>query len=213
MKLDAFRQDLIQKLGEENLRKIETAHIGIAGAGGLGSNCAMNLVRVGFKKLTIVDFDQVEPTNLDRQFFFADQIGMNKTKALQANLLRINPDLELNMRDLRVEDSNVFEIFRDCDVVVECFDRAEAKSMLVSGLLPTGKLIVTGSGLGGIGSSDEIQTHWIKKNLVIIGDLHSDIKTKPALAPRVSLAAAKQADVVLDYVIRGGNFSPTQGSL
>jgi len=198
--LDAFRQDLIQKLGETKLAKIEQANIGIAGAGGLGSNCAACLVRVGFKRLTIADFDRVDAANLDRQFYFEDQVGMEKVEALRTNLLRINACLELQMLAVKLDPGNILEIFRDCDVVVECLDRAEAKSMLVSGMLPVAKMIVSASGLGGYGSSDEIKVRRLKPNLVLIGDLASDIETSPALSPRVSMVAAKQADVVLEFV-------------
>jgi len=199
--MDAFRQDLIKKLGETKLKKIEKVKIGIAGAGGLGSNCAACLVRVGFKHLTIADFDVIDATNLDRQFYFEDQVGMKKVEALRINLQRINPHLELQMLPVKLVPANVPEIFRDCDVVVECLDRAESKSMLVSRLLSSGKLIVSASGLGGFGSSDHIKIHRLKKNLVLIGDLTSDIEKSPALSPRVSIAAAKQADVVLEFVV------------
>ncbi|MFA5159844.1 MAG: sulfur carrier protein ThiS adenylyltransferase ThiF [Candidatus Omnitrophota bacterium] len=198
--MDAFRKDLIKKLGETRLAKIEKAKIGIAGAGGLGSNCAACLVRAGFKHLMIADFDHIEASNLDRQFYFEDQVGMKKVEALRTNLRRINPLLELQMLPVKLDRTNVREIFRGCDVVVECLDRAEVKSMLVSELLPSGKLIVSASGLGGFGSSDNIKIHRLKKNLILIGDLTSDIEKTPALSPRVSIAAAKQADVVLEFV-------------
>jgi len=201
IKMDAFVKNIIKKVGEDNFRKIQNARIGLAGAGGLGSNCACNLVRVGFKRFTIADFDIVEPANLDRQFYFIDQIGMNKVDSLKANLLRINPFLELKMINERIENTNIKELFNDCDVIVECFDKAEYKSMLVSELIYSGKLIISASGLGGIGSSDDIRVHKIKKNLIIIGDLKSDIDRAPALSPRVNVAAAKQADVVLEFVI------------
>jgi sulfur carrier protein ThiS adenylyltransferase len=157
-------------------------------------------VRVGFKRFTIADFDVVDASNLDRQFYFEDQVGMKKVEALRANLQRINSRLELQMLLVKLESSNAPEIFRDCDVVVECLDRAEAKSMLVHALFPTGKLIVSASGLGGYGASDHIKIHSLKKNLVVIGDLTSDIEKAPALSPRVSIAAAKQADIVLEFV-------------
>jgi sulfur carrier protein ThiS adenylyltransferase len=198
--LEAFRKDLIAKLGEAKFAKIEKAKIGIAGAGGLGSHCASCLVRVGFKRFTIADFDRVDPSNLDRQFYFEDQVGMEKVEALRANLLRINPGLELQMLPVKLEPANIREIFRDCDVVVECLDRAETKSMLMSGMLPTGKLIVSASGLGGYGASDAVKVHPLKPNLILIGDLESDIEKAPALSPRVLIAAAKQADVVLEFV-------------
>ncbi len=198
--MDLFRQDLVKKLGESRLAEIEKARIGIAGAGGLGSNCAACLVRVGFRNFTIADFDAVDPSNLDRQFYFEDQVGMKKVEALRANLLRINPKLELLLCHVRLEPGNIVQVFRDCDVVIECLDRAEAKSMLVGGLLASVQLIVSASGLGGFGSSDDLCVHKLKSNLVLIGDLASDIEKTPALAPRVSIAAAKQADVVLEFI-------------
>ena len=197
----AFEANLIRKLGARNLKKIEKTRIGVAGAGGLGSNCALNLVRVGFLKFTIADFDVIDPSNLDRQFYFRDQVGMKKVKALRANLLRVNPRLELRMIDRKIGRADVEPLFRDCEVVVECLDRAEMKSMLVSELLRLGKRVVAVSGLGGVGSTDELKTHRVKKNFVLIGDLQSDIQHRPAVAPRVSVAAAKQADAVLEFII------------
>ncbi|MFA5199907.1 MAG: sulfur carrier protein ThiS adenylyltransferase ThiF [Candidatus Omnitrophota bacterium] len=199
--MDSLNDNLIKKIGEEGLKKIRAAKIGLAGAGGLGSNCALNLVRVGFNKLTIVDFDKITPSNLDRQFYFLDQIGMYKLEALKVNLLRINPGLELTLINQKIDRSNIKKFFSGCDLVVECLDRSEYKSMLVENLLGLGKFVVAVSGLGGIGSSDNINVHKLKDKLVVVGDLESDISQKPALSPRVNIAAAKQADLVLDFVI------------
>lgn len=196
-----FEENLIKKIGKENYEKVRSVRVGIAGAGGLGSNCALNLVRVGFNKLTVVDFDKIDSTNLDRQFFFLDQVGMNKVDALKINLKRINPDLDIKAVMGKIEKAKIKDLFGDCGIVAECFDTAENKSMLVGELLMLGKFIVTVSGLGGIGSSDGIKVRIIKKNLVMIGDLESDICKSPALSPRVNIAAAKQADVILEYVI------------
>ncbi len=201
MSAGAFRANLINKLGSENFGKIQDTTVGIAGAGGLGSNCALNLVRAGVKKFIIIDFDRVEPSNLDRQFYFLDQVGMVKVEALKNNLLRINPDLELTLISKKVAKDNVEELFHGCDIVAECLDMAESKRMLVEELMKMGKFIVSASGLGGIGSSDEIKTHVIKKNLIMIGDLKSDICNKPALSPRVNVAAAKQADAILERIL------------
>lgn len=198
-----FRDSLIRKIGGAGFNKLRKTTVGIAGAGGLGSNCAANLIRVGFNRLKIYDFDVVEPSNLDRQFYFSDQVGMHKVHALKQNLLRIHPDLEIHAEVRRIEKDCVAELFEDCSVVAECFDQAEYKSMLLTELLPHGdKLIVSVSGLGGYGSSDDIRVQVIRKNLIIIGDLHSDVADRPALSPRVSIAAAKQADVILEHVLR-----------
>lgn len=198
---DAFRADIIRKIGESNFKKVQTVRVGIAGAGGLGSNCALNLVRVGFKNITITDFDAIDPTNLDRQFYFLDQVGMKKTQALKTNLLRVNPDLNLRIFEKKIDKNNVKEIFDDCDIVAECLDTAICKKMLLEELFGMKKKVVAVSGLGGIGSSDDIRIHKIKDNLIIIGDLKSDIDKRPALSPRVNIAAAKQADAILEYTI------------
>jgi sulfur carrier protein ThiS adenylyltransferase len=199
--METFKENLIKKLGKEGFRKVQAVRIGIAGAGGLGSNCASNLVRAGFKRLTIIDFDVVTFANLDRQFYFLDQVGRYKIQALKENLLRINPELELDTDTEKIEKANIAHLFKECEIVAECFDKAEYKSMLVSELLALGKFIVSASGLGGIGNSDEIGVHRIKDNLVMVGDLKTDICQHPPLSPRVNVAAAKQADVILARVL------------
>ncbi len=201
--MEIFNENLIKKLSEDGFRKVQAAHIGIAGAGGLGSNCAHNLVRSGFKKFTIIDFDLVTAANLDRQFYFLEQVGTSKVTALKQNLLRINPELEIEISAERIEKENIMQLFKKCKIVAECLDKAEYKSMLVEKLLPLGKFIVSVSGVGGIGDSDAIQVRRLKDKLVMIGDLKSDISKKPPISPRVNIAAAKQADTILDYLLNG----------
>ncbi len=200
--MESWTESLIKKLGQDNFQKVQQTAIGIAGAGGLGSNCALNLCRVGFKKLVLVDFDTVSSANLDRQFYFADQVGQDKVSALKDNLSRVNPGLEIVCHKQRISQVNARELFCDCAIIAECLDSAESKSMLVAQLLPCVKLIVAVSGLGGWGNSDSIKTHKIKDNLIIIGDLESDISARPALSPRVNIAAAKQADIILEFIIK-----------
>lgn len=196
----SFYENLERKIGKINLDKLREIKVGIAGAGGLGSNCAVNLVRVGFEKLKLVDYDLVEAANLDRQFYFADQVGMCKVLALRQNLLRINPDLQIEIEITKIDQSMVKNLFADCLIVAECLDSAENKSMLISELLSLKKFVVAVSGLGGYGMSDNIKVHPIKKNFTMIGDLQSDVDFQPALSPRVNIAAAKLADVILEYV-------------
>ena len=123
---------------------------------------------------------------------------------LKVNLERINPELQIEVFQGRIEKDNILELFADCDVIVEAFDKAEYKSMLVEMMAPTGKMIVLASGLAGIGNSDEIKVHKVRENLVIVGDLLSDVADSFPISPRVNVAAAKQADVVLEYVVGNG---------
>lgn len=202
--MSALEEGLKRYLGEEKLKKIQQVKVGIAGTGGLGSNCAFNLVRSGFKKFILADYDLIEASNLNRQFYFASQVGEKKVMALKKNLLEINPQLEIELFPTEINSSNAGQIFSSCDVVVEAFDKAEAKQMLVEEYLNSNKLLVAASGLAGWGDSDKIQVHHLKKNFYLIGDLVSAIGPNcPPLSPRVNIAAAKQADVILDYVLKG----------
>jgi sulfur carrier protein ThiS adenylyltransferase len=192
-------------LSEEQIKKIRFVKIGIAGAGGLGSNCAFNLTRTGFSNFVIVDFDNVEESNLNRQFYFHDQIGKKKVEALKENLERINSEINIKIFSEKIEKENVLDFFFDCDIVVEAFDKAEYKSIIVNSLLNSNvKLIVSASGLAGIGRSDEIMVHKLKEKLIVIGDLKSDVKDDKPFSPKVNVAAAKQADVIVEYVLNGG---------
>lgn len=198
--MNNFERALAEYIGEERLSKIQKVKIGIGGAGGLGSNCAFNLVRSGFRRFKIVDFDVVEASNLNRQFYFSDQIGIPKVKALEQNLKRINPDIAIETGMERITDENVKYVFEDCDAVVEAFDRVEYKTMIVESYYSSGKLLVAASGLAGWGNSDEIKIRRIHDKFYMVGDFVSEVNGKtPPVSPRVNIAAAKQADIILEY--------------
>lgn len=175
--------------------------IGIAGAGGLGSNLAYLLTKAGFPYLKVVDFDRVERSNLNRQFYFPHQVGMLKVEALKLNLLIVNPHLHFEAIDAKVDRHNALSIFSNCCIVAECLDKSEEKSELVSSLLSTGKFIVAASGVGGYGDSDTVRIHRIKDNLHIVGDLKSDVNTRPPLVPKVMVVAAMMADTIMYHAI------------
>ena len=202
--MNDFEYGLEKYLGRERLEKLQKIKVGIAGAGGLGSNCAFNLVRSGFRKLKIVDFDIVEPANLNRQFYFIDQIGMPKVEALKKNLERINPDLELEIFQLKINAENIVELFGDCEVIVEAFDSVAGKTLLAEKFYSSGKLVVCASGLGGWGNTDEIKIRKVHPKFYMVGDMMTEVNSVPPISPRVNITAAKQADIVLDYIINYG---------
>lgn len=177
--------------------------IGIAGAGGLGSNVAMHLLRSGLRELRIVDCDRVQVPNLNRQFYFADQVGRLKVAALRDNLRRIDPGFSGEMLAARVTADNVHRLFCACAVVVEAFDGAADKAMLVEALAPTGILVVAGSGLGGVGGCNAIVTRRVGASFILVGDGLSDARDYPPLSPRVGVCAAAMADAVLAQVRAG----------
>jgi len=202
--MSAFLTALGEYFGTAGLRKIQQTKIGIAGCGGLGSNCAMNLVRCGFRVLTLCDFDRVEAKNLNRQFYFTDQIGSLKAEALRDNLLKISGSLECTLATDRLTGENIETVLKDCDVVVEAFDRAEDKRMMAQMYSRTEKFFVSASGLAGWGESDAIATKKMNDSFYLIGDLKTGVTPQtPPCAPRVAVAAAKQADCILTWVLEG----------
>ena len=188
-------------LAPEERAALESVRVGIAGAGGLGSNCAMHLVRSGVKHITIVDFDVVNESNLNRQFFFRDQIGQKKVEAIKANLLRIEPDADIRAVDIRLDASSAREIFADCGIVVEAFDAVDAKVMLVSAFASSGKKLVTASGLAGWGRSNAMRVRKMG-SIVAIGDGETSVGDGAApVSPRVGIAAAMEANAVVSLLL------------
>lgn len=200
--MSSFYKALEKYIGYDNLKKIKKVKVGIAGAGGLGSNCAQYLVRSGFKQLVLADFDMVDYTNLNRQFYFLHQVGMHKVEALEMNLKNINPGIAVTKVTERLNKDSMGKYFADCHVVVEAFDDPRCKRELVETFMSTGKLVVAASGIAGWGRSDEIKVRRVKNNLYVVGDFVSEVRENcPPVSPRVNIVAAKQADIVLNWVI------------
>jgi len=188
---------------KSKLEKLRDTCIGIAGCGGLGSNCAMALARAGVGRLVIADFDVVSRENLDRQYYFLDQVGEKKVVALRENLRRVNPDIVIEAHDLRLGPDEVLRIFKDCQVIVEAFDRADMKLMIIETVTErmADRFIVAGSGLAGYGRNNDLRTRRLG-NLFICGDETSEVSEElPPLAPRVAVVAALQANQVLEIVM------------
>jgi sulfur carrier protein ThiS adenylyltransferase len=183
--------------------RLSSRAVGIAGAGGLGSNVAAALVRAGVGRLVIADFDVVQESNLDRQFYFLDQVGRPKVDALSENLLRIDPSCRVEAHAVRLDPDSAERLFRDCDVVVEAFDSADAKAMLLETLLarlPKTPLVAA-SGLAGWGRTDAMETLRLD-NLVVVGDRRTEVSASaPPMAPRVLIAAGMEANEALEILL------------
>jgi sulfur carrier protein ThiS adenylyltransferase len=179
--------------------------VGIAGAGGLGSNCAVALARSGIGTLVISDFDVIEEANLNRQFYFADQLGMDKTMALKINIERITTGTKIITNQVLLTPENIPLIYSGCDVIVEAFDEAEMKEMLIETIQTkmAGTPIVVGSGMAGWGNNESIKSRKIDDFLFVCGDESSEVSEEiPPLAPRVGIVANMQANVVIEILMR-----------
>ena len=197
---DEWYKALSKRHGEDAQMKFSSAAVAVCGLGGLGSNIAIALARAGIGKLILIDFDKVDITNLHRQQYKANQIGLNKTDALFDNLKEIAPYIELTTYTVRMTEDDSAELLRDADIICEAFDNAECKAMLTNLVLDTmpEKYLVAASGMAGMGKANTIQTRRITNRFYICGDGVSDVAEAGSLvSSRVMLCAAHQAHTVL----------------
>lgn len=190
----------------EEIREALAAYkVGIAGCGGLGSNAAVALARVGVRHFVLADFDRVEPSNLNRQYYFLHQIGEYKTTALADNLHMIAKGLRLELHRKKLEFSNIADVFAKCDLVIEAFDKAEAKQMIAEAMLAFLPKIplVMGNGMAGVGMFHMIRQEQWSENVYVCGDFVTEIgEETPPLAPRVGIVSNMQANLSLELLLK-----------
>jgi sulfur carrier protein ThiS adenylyltransferase len=178
--------------------------VGIAGAGGLGSNCAVALARSGVGTLVITDFDVVEELNLNRQYYFVEQIGLMKTFALKQNIARINPAVSVVIHQQKLDKTNIQSIYSGCNIIVEALDSALVKQMFIEAVqtkMPGIPLIV-GSGMAGWGKTNEIISRKLDDSLYVCGDEYSEVSDElPPVASRVAIVANMQANIVIELLM------------
>jgi len=186
------------------LSVLRAATVGIAGAGGLGSNAAVALARAGVGRLIVADFDKIEITNLNRQQYFLSQVGRVKVLALRENLIRINPFSEYVVHRRMITRKNLASIFGRADLLIEAFDRASQKQILIEAWLEQfpGKPIIAASGLAGYGGNAKLKQRKAG-NLYLCGDESSEPRRGISpMAPRVALVAATQANLAVELLMR-----------
>ena len=195
-----WKNALINRHGLELYKQFSSATVAVCGLGGLGSNIAIALARAGIGKLLLIDYDRVDITNLHRQQYKANQIGLYKTHALADNLSEIAPYTEVKTVTARITEENFTDFLKEADIVCEAFDHAESKAMLVNGVLEQlhNCYLVAASGMAGMDTPNTIKTRKIMKRFYLCGDEVSDVAdTIGLVAPRVMLCAAHQAHTVL----------------
>lgn len=184
--------------------RVKKARVAVCGLGGLGSNIAVMLARTGVGFLKLIDFDIVEPSNLNRQNYYVKHLGMFKSDALCQQIKEINPFIEACGVTAKITGENAKELLNDCDIICEAFDDPTAKAMLTETVLSEmpEKKLVCGSGMAGFDSANSIQTRHIFKNLYMCGDSESEAEPGNGLmAPRVSVCAGHQANMILRLIM------------
>ena len=201
--MELKEEDLLKRNVKGISKKLKKTRVCILGLGGLGSNVAVLLARSGIGFLKLVDFDTVEASNLNRQQYRISHIGLKKTEAMKSIIREINPFVEVDILDIKEDRENIYSIVGDIEIVVEAFDRAETKAMILEELLTNkNKIVVSASGMAGLGSANEIVTKKIKDNFYLVGDNYSDYEEYLGImSTRVMICAAHQANVVLRLIL------------
>lgn len=191
--------------GAELQRKISAVSVAVCGLGGLGSNIAIMLARAGIGRLHLIDFDKVDLSNMNRQQYFVNQLGMFKTEALRDTLQNIAPYCKVDIDTVRITEDNLVPLLKNEDIICEAFDNAECKAMLVNGVLENmpEKYLTAASGMAGLSSANEISTRKITEHFYLCGDGKSDVADGIGLvSTRVTVCAAHEAHAVLNIIER-----------
>ena len=194
---------LEERHGAELQKKLNEASVAVCGLGGLGSNIAIALARAGVGKLHILDFDKVDISNLNRQQYFPEQLGQLKSDALYDTLKRIAPYCDIESECVKLDEENIPQFLANDDIIVEAFDKADQKAMIVNCVLEKmpQKYLVSGSGMAGFGPSNTIITKRITKRFYLCGDGVSDVADGIGLvSSRVLICAGHQAHAVIRII-------------
>lgn len=207
--LHPFLLALEERFGPAYIKAVQGASVAICGLGGLGSHVALALVRSGLGTLYLYDDDQVDCANLNRQQYFFDQIGEDKTQALAANLLRIYPQQRLVSEKVHLTPANAGPYLAPARIVVEAFDRPEEKAWLTNEVLlnHSDKVLVTTSGIAGFGPLAKLQTRKMSAHWYLVGDLVSGVDfsgqdlSRQLPATKAMAAGAAIAHVVISALL------------
>jgi adenylyltransferase/sulfurtransferase len=136
----------LPQFGEEGQRKLARGSVLIVGAGGLGSPAALYLAAAGVGRIGLVDFDEVDLTNLQRQILYGtSDVGTPKLEAARARLRDLNPDVEVVAHSGALTSANALEILRDYDVILDGTDNFPTRYLVDDACVLLGKPNVYGS--------------------------------------------------------------------
>ena len=121
----------LEDFGNDGQKKLSNSSILIIGVGGLGSATSLYLTVSGIRKLTLVDFDSVDESNLSRQILFQEKdIGMNKAIVAKEKLKAFNENILIDAIKKRLDEDELRELIKDSDLVIDATDNLESRLMI-----------------------------------------------------------------------------------
>ena len=200
----------IQLLGEEGFRALQNARVILFGVGGVGGWCAEALLRTGIGHLTIVDFDKVDTTNLNRQVVAThDNIGQSKVFEMQKRLLSIAPqaDIQAIERQYNAATADTFDLAQ-YDIVVDAIDMVECKALLLYRATQAGCKVYSSMGAGRKTNPQKIRTaeFWTVQGCPLARALRTKMK-KANLLPAAKIQCGYSEEISGDQ----GTLAPVVG--
>lgn len=204
------RQLLLDEVGEDGQKKLSESKVLIIGAGGLGSPAALYLCAAGVGTIGIADNDAVELSNLNRQILHStDSIGERKVVSADKSLKRLDPDININTYDIKVDENNIGELISGYDFVIDATDNFESKFIINDGCVKAGKAFCHGGILGFRGQLMTYVPHSGPCYRCIFKapppqEAVSDIRRKAVLGAVAGVIGALQAAEAVKYIVGCG---------
>ena len=200
----------IQLIGEDGFRALQNARVILFGVGGVGGWCAETLLRTGIGHLTIVDFDKVDITNLNRQVVATlDNIGQSKVLEMQNRLLTIVPEADIQAidRQYNSETADTFDLAH-YDIVIDAIDMVECKALLLYRATQAGCKVYSSMGAGRKTDPQKIRTteFWKVQGCPLARALRTKMK-KAGLMPASKIQCVYSEEISGDQ----GTLAPVVG--
>ena len=200
----------IQLVGEEGFAALQRARVILFGVGGVGGWCAETLLRTGIRHLTLVDFDKVDTTNLNRQIVAtAANIGQNKVQEMQKRLLQICPEADIQIidRQYNSETADSFDLAQ-YDIVIDAIDMVDCKALLLYNATAAGCHVYSSMGAGRKLNPQNIRTaeFWKVQGCPLARALRTKMK-KTGLLPKSKIQCVYSEEISGDQ----GTIAPVVG--
>ncbi|MDD7363048.1 MAG: sulfur carrier protein ThiS adenylyltransferase ThiF [Peptoniphilus sp.] len=194
--MEVKREAVLARQRPEINSKLKDVTVAILGAGGLGSNVAMMLARLGIGRLILYDYDVVEASNLNRQNYGVRDIGKKKVERTKAHLQEMLPYVEVEARDRYVDGGELERLYDEADIVIEAFDGVESKVLAYDYFCEREKPYICTTGVAGIHGKLRRKD---LNNIYVVGDFHGENRND-CYMPKVMAIAAMECRVVLELI-------------
>lgn len=196
--VEVKREAVLQRQTEEINGKLENAKVVILGAGGLGSNIAHMLARLGVGKMILYDFDVVEPSNLNRQHYGVNDIGKMKAETTAERIKELLPYVHIESRNLIVDEEVLSSVYEEGDIFIEAFDTVSSKVMAYDFFAGKEKPYICTTGVAG--PSGELSRRDLG-HIHIVGDFQGEDRND-CYIPKVMAIAAMECRVVMELILK-----------